>query len=111
MAQGCGAQRCRACRARTLFGAELRECAGLGARRGVELPRVADRVVAKPKIISGAHLPLMCEWEDVRMKLLLLSIAGVLAADAFAQETATPTRRSPEQIFSFLDKDKNGALS
>jgi hypothetical protein len=51
----------------------------------------------------------MWEWEDVRMKLLLISIVGVMAAAAFAQET--PARRSPEQIFQFLDKDKSGTLS
>ena len=52
----------------------------------------------------------MWEWEDVRMKLLLISIVGVMAAAAFAQSPA-PARRSPEQIFEFLDKDKNGTLS
>ena len=46
-----------------------------------------------------------------RMKLLLISIAGFMAAAAFAQESPAPTRRSPEQIFQFLDKDKNGTLS
>src|SRR5882672_9256059 len=45
-----------------------------------------------------------------RMKLLLISIVGVMAATAFAQQSA-PARRSPEQIFEFLDKDKNGTLS
>jgi hypothetical protein len=53
----------------------------------------------------------MWEWEDVRMKLLLISIAGVMAAVAFAQQSPAPARRSPEQIFEFLDKDKNGTLS
>ena len=53
----------------------------------------------------------MWEWEDVRMKLLLISIVGVVAAAAFAQQNPAPTRRSPEQIFEFLDKDKNGTLS
>src|SRR5436305_3125584 len=45
------------------------------------------------------------------MKPLLISIAGVMAADAVAQESPAPARRSPEQIFEFLDKDKNGTLS
>ena len=53
----------------------------------------------------------MWEWEDARMKLLLISIVGVVAAAAFAQQNPAPTRRSPEQIFEFLDKDKNGTLS
>src|SRR2546430_969631 len=46
-----------------------------------------------------------------RMKLLLISIVGVMAAAAFAQQSPAPARRSPEQIFEFLDKDKNGTLS
>ncbi len=45
------------------------------------------------------------------MKPLLISIVGVMAAAAFAQESPAPARRSPEQIFEFLDKDKNGTLS
>ena len=45
------------------------------------------------------------------MKPLLISIAGVMAAAAFAQQSPAPARRSPEQIFEFLDKDKNGTLS
>ena len=53
----------------------------------------------------------MWEWEDVRTKLLLISIVGVMAAAAFAQQSPAPARRSPEQIFEFLDKDKNGTLS
>jgi len=40
-----------------------------------------------------------------------LLFAAVLAATAFAQDSAPPARRSPEQIFQFLDKDKNGTLS
>ena len=70
-----------------------------------------ERVVARRKIVVGAHVPLMWEWEDVRMKLLLISIVGVMAAAAFAQQSPAPARRSPEQIFEFLDKDKNGTLS
>ena len=45
------------------------------------------------------------------MKPLFISIAGVMAVAAFAQESPAPARRSPEQIFQFLDKDKNGTLS
>src|SRR2546430_16174477 len=106
MAQGCRAQRCRARGPWTLAGAELRECAGLGARRGVGLARCFERVVARRKIVVGAHVPLMRGWEDARMKLLLISIVGVMAATAFAQQRA-PARRRPEQIFEVLDKDKN----
>lgn len=40
-----------------------------------------------------------------------LLLAAVLASAAFAQQSPAPVRRSPEQIFEFLDKDKNGTLS
>ena len=53
----------------------------------------------------------MCEWQDVRMKTFLICVAGFMAAAVFAQESPAPARRSPEQIFQFLDKDKNGTLS
>ncbi|MEZ0258659.1 MAG: DUF1549 domain-containing protein, partial [Chthoniobacter sp.] len=45
------------------------------------------------------------------MKLLFICIVGVMAAAAFAQESAAPGSRSPEQIFQFLDKDKSGTVS
>ncbi|MEQ1860205.1 MAG: DUF1553 domain-containing protein [Chthoniobacteraceae bacterium] len=45
------------------------------------------------------------------MKLLLISLVGVMAAAAFGQQSPAAARRSPEQIFEFLDKDKNGTLS
>ncbi|HEV7405263.1 MAG TPA: DUF1553 domain-containing protein [Chthoniobacteraceae bacterium] len=40
-----------------------------------------------------------------------LLLAAVLAATAIAQQSSPSARRSPEQIFEFLDKDKNGTLS
>ena len=40
-----------------------------------------------------------------------LLLAAVLVTAAFAQQSPAPARRSPEQIFGFLDKDKNGTLS
>jgi hypothetical protein len=40
-----------------------------------------------------------------------LLLAAALATAAFAQQSPAPARRSPEQIFEFLDKDKNGTLS
>lgn len=44
------------------------------------------------------------------MKSLILSIAGLVAAFAVTPESSAQSR-SPEQIFQFLDKDGNGALS
>ena len=38
----------------------------------------------------GAHLPLMWEWEDVRMKLLLLSLVGVMAAERGTGQLSPP---------------------
>lgn len=45
------------------------------------------------------------------MKPIFISIAGVITVAAFAQEGSSPGRRSPEQIFQFIDKDKSGTLS
>src|SRR4051794_10669023 len=40
-----------------------------------------------------------------------LLLAAAFTTAAFAQQSSPSARRSPEQIFEFLDKDKNGALS
>src|SRR3954451_25094971 len=40
-----------------------------------------------------------------------LLLAAVFTASALAQQSSPSARRSPEQIFEFLDKDKNGSLS
>jgi hypothetical protein len=40
-----------------------------------------------------------------------LLLAAAFAATAVAQQSSPSARRSPEQIFEFLDKDKNGTLS
>ncbi|HEV7405264.1 MAG TPA: EF-hand domain-containing protein [Chthoniobacteraceae bacterium] len=40
-----------------------------------------------------------------------LLLAAAFAATASAQQSSSSAHRSPEQVFQFLDKDKNGTLS